>query len=89
MKISAYGIDKNSPVLSLRLMDADDIHAGVKYGGGAMLVAVDDNGNRITDGNILRITPGGRIERRPYVNPGLGLDLDEYGRVRLAEVVAW
>ena len=45
------------------------------------LVTVDENGNRLPDGDIAAISNTGRFRRCRSVNRNIGLDLDDLGRI--------
>ena len=49
--------------------------------GNVRLLAVDEDGVRLCKGNIAEITSTGRLRRYFDVNPALGLELDDDGRI--------
>ena len=53
--------------------------------GGVVLVAVDENGVRLSQGSLLSLTGDGRLRRHQLVNSNLGFDLDDKERIELAE----
>lgn len=56
-----------------------------RAGGVVGLVAVDAHGRVMSCGNILTITPDGKVRRISFVHPDLGFQLDSRGRVVFAE----
>ncbi len=52
---------------------------------GCEIVAVDDNGDPIPMGRLLRFEKSGKIFRLRNINPDLGFALDECGRIKLEE----
>ena len=53
-------------------------------GGGIGLIAVDANGRELTCGNILIITPDGKLYLQQCIDPGLGFKLNSAGMIELA-----
>ena len=53
------------------------------FSGGIKLCAVDRTGKAIRQGNILSIEQSGCVELDEAVNPDLGFQLDEKGRVKI------
>ena len=51
------------------------------------IVAVRKHGGVEMQGNLIAFLPNGRIRLGGSVNPDLGFDLDEKGRIKLAEEV--
>ena len=53
------------------------------FSGGIKLCAVDRTGKSMKQGNILSIEQNGCVELDRSVNPDLGFQLDEKGRVKI------
>jgi len=51
--------------------------------GRILLVAVDANGKKLPQGNLIEFFPDGTMRFRPGVNPELGFDLHDGGRLRI------
>ena len=47
--------------------------------GGVLLLAVDEHGEKLTNGTILEITKTGRLIKWAFVDPALGFQLDAHG----------
>ena len=77
MNIKIYGEDEQKQSVHLRLF----------YDDGTVFLAVVDpgTGTKVSRGNLICIHPSGEISRMQSVNPGLGFELDGYGRVKLDE----
>lgn len=54
-----------------------------KSGDEISIVAVRENGSYIDSGHLMRFFPGGQIRLFQHVNPDLGFDLDEEGRIKI------
>ena len=55
----------------------------ISFSGGIELCAVDRTGKAMKQGNILSILQSGGIKLTVAVNPDLGFQLDEKGRVKI------
>ncbi len=76
MKIEIFGTPETAEkVLRLRLVSTSS--------GGVMLVAVDDNGVRVTAGNLLEITARGTLWTASSISGELGLALDGSGHLEI------
>ena len=67
---------EKSPV---RLRLVRDVH----FRDEVTIFAVDEDGNRLSQGSLLSFLPGGRIMRHTGVNPALGFNLDDRGCIKL------
>lgn len=54
--------------------------------GTVRLIACDENGSRLHNGNLIQLTPNGRIERFAGINPDFGFQLDENRRILIREI---
>ena len=69
--------EKDSGIVRLKLSITDF--------GAVRVEAVDAKGNNISGGHLLQLTLSGKLRRTRYVNPGLGFELDDEGRIKLEE----
>ena len=76
VKLRVYEDGAETPTRWLRLIETEE---------GAKLAVVDEDGDPLRDGNILRIVSadGGAIHRCEGVYRGFGFDLDELGRLKV------
>ena len=81
MKYEIYSesATKEKPPVRLRLVR--DVH----FRDEVTIIAVDGDGNRASQGDIITFTPDGRIQRHARVNPNFGFDLDDRGRIKLED----
>lgn len=56
----------------------------IVVGTGVRLIACDENGRRLHNGNLLEIRDDGRIERYAGVNSNFGFVLDSNDRIAIA-----
>ncbi len=75
MKLEIYDATKaeENPPVRLRLK---------KCNGGIEVVAVDNTGNTLTAGHLLKFSNNGSVFRQSVVNPAFGFDLDGLGRIK-------
>lgn len=77
MDLKIYGEDEQKQSVHLRLFYDED---------SVVLAAVDpETGRKVSLGNLISIRPFGKITRRECVDPKLGFELDEHGRIKLDE----
>jgi len=74
MKLKVYEKNEENKIRYLRLMEIFDE---------VSLVVVDENGERVDYGNILVIKDNGTIYLNRDINPALGFQLDDNGRMRM------
>ena len=75
MKVRVYKKDEVSePVLRLAL---------IQSAGSVVLTAVKEDGSHVDGGNLLTITPKGRLALSFNVSSFLGLRLDDKGRLEV------
>ena len=73
MKVEIYNEDAvPEPVLRLRLRQSNK---------DVVLEALNEDGTRISGGNLLSITSTGRLSRSFSINEDVGLKLDKDGRL--------
>jgi len=72
LKIYSESKEEQAPVY-LKLIEGAD--------GDVKLIACDEAGNRVFGGNILALTPAGKIQVHQNVSPDLGFQLDQKGKV--------
>jgi len=53
--------------------------------GRVFLVVVDEKGLPLTNGNILCFRSEGDLHLMPGINPDIGLDLDDEGRIKIED----
>jgi len=74
MKLRVYGEEeKKDPVVNLKLVQKED--------GYVDLIAVNEEGEPIFSGKILKILPDGTFSRYIRVNPLLDFNIDDIGRI--------
>ena len=72
LNLKVFGEEASDETVTLRLKkDGDDV----------ILTAVDENGCKVTRGNLLRITASGIIYRLGDVPKGIGFQLNESCRI--------
>ena len=72
MKFKVFDSSKNNEEVFFKLEECHDT---------VELVACDREGNTLPDSDILSIQTDGTLRIFPYVNPTLGLKLDDDGRI--------
>ena len=70
--------DEKEPV-RLRLVESTD------FEGGIVLIAVNEKGEKVAEGNLITLKKNGRLYLHEGINTRLGLDLDRQGRIKLEE----
>ncbi len=75
MKLEIYNDTKaeENPPIRLRLKKCD---------GGIEVEAVDNTGNRLIAGRLLRFSNNGSVFMHSSINPAFGFDLDGLGRIK-------
>jgi len=76
MKLEIYGEqqEKLEQIVRLRLEKSEDAIS---------VIAVKENGNRISWGHLMKFLPSGQIHFSQLINPDLGFDLDKDGRIKI------
>lgn len=80
MKLEIYEekkVEEEKKKVRLRLIRDD-------YGN-VILTAVNKNGKRFEDGNLIYFDSKGRLKRNCGVNPVLGFELDDKDRIKIEE----
>jgi len=73
MKLEIYNEKKNDKIVYLKLVKSS-------YSDGIDLIAVDNGGNELEEGNLLGISSNG-MDLSPAINPKIGLPLDKNGKL--------
>ncbi len=74
MKLEIYDEKQGEKVVRLRLKSQED--------GEIVVLAVNESGKKLSQGNLVGFLLNGQILQYPGVNPDLGFDLDKDERIR-------